>query len=119
MARATMHSHTRPSAPDQEDAFNAWYDEVHLPQVMDRIPGVISAQRFRLSRTQLVADDEVPRRPYVTVYELDTDDLPRLVARLDEALRDGTLDPSDAVDSTDLGPVVHLYEPVPDASLTD
>ena len=111
MARATMHSHARPSSPDQEDAFNEWYDDVHLPQLVERIPGVVSAQRFRLSRVQLVAADEVPQRRYVTIYELETDDLRALVTRLGEALHDGTLDLSDAVDLTDLAPVVHLYEP--------
>lgn len=116
MARATMHSHTRPSTPGQEDAFNKWYDEIHLPQVVARIPGVVSAQRFRLSRAQLVAADEVPQRRYVTVYELETDDLPRLLDRLGEALRDGTLDLNDAIDLADLGPVVHFYEPVPDGA---
>lgn len=35
----------------QEDAFNEWYDNTHVPDVM-KIPGIVSAQRFRQSTYQ-------------------------------------------------------------------
>jgi len=45
--------------PD-EDAFNRWYDEEHIPERL-ACPGVLSARRFR-------AVEGGPR--YLTVYEL-------------------------------------------------
>ena len=34
-----------PTTPDQEDAYNNWYDHQHMPDVL-RVPGFESAQRF-------------------------------------------------------------------------
>jgi hypothetical protein len=33
--------------PGQQDEFNEWYGNVHLPEVL-AMPGVVSAQRFDL-----------------------------------------------------------------------
>lgn len=48
--------------PDDEAAFNQWYDHEHLPAVL-RCPGFHSARRF-------VADGPEGRR-YLTQYEID------------------------------------------------
>ena len=37
-------------APDDETAFNAWYDIEHVP-ALARVPGVLSARRFRAGST--------------------------------------------------------------------
>ncbi|NED90919.1 hypothetical protein G3I76_63920, partial [Streptomyces sp. SID11233] len=50
--------------PGREEEFNAWYDEVHLPDVLG-VPGYTAAQRF-VARTGL--HDEVPEHRYVAVY---------------------------------------------------
>ena len=34
--------------PEQEDAFNRWYDEDHMPKALNRFPGVISGRRYRI-----------------------------------------------------------------------
>lgn len=112
MPRGMLVAAVSPTSADTEKAFNTWYDEVHIPQVVERIPGVVSGRRLRLSETQLVPAEELPQRRYLTVYELDTDDLPALVARLGAALGDGTLDLTDAIDLGELGPVLHFYENV-------
>ena len=36
-------------APDAETEFNAWYDTEHVP-ALGRVPGVLSARRFRAAR---------------------------------------------------------------------
>lgn len=89
MARAQLIAYVSPSSPQQEEAFNEWYDEVHLPQVVERIPGVIGGSRFRLAPAQLVSAADLPAHRYLSVYELDTDDLQALANRLAEALGDG------------------------------
>lgn len=66
-------------APGKEQEFARWYDEQHIPDLM-RLPGLVSAQRFRLSALQ----QKAPPFPqtYLAIYELDTDDLEGFNAEL-------------------------------------
>jgi len=34
--------------PEQEDAFNRWYDEDHMPKALNRFPGAISGRRLKI-----------------------------------------------------------------------
>lgn len=34
--------------PEQEYAFNRWYDEDHMPKALNRFPGVISGRRYKI-----------------------------------------------------------------------
>jgi len=34
--------------PEDEDAFNRWYDEDHMPKALNRFPGVISGRRYKI-----------------------------------------------------------------------
>lgn len=111
MARAQLIAYTSPSSPEQEEAFNKWYEQVHIPQVVERIPGVVGGHRLRLATAQIAPASGLPSRRYMAVYELDTDDLQALANRLAEALGDGTLDLTDAIDMTEFAPVMHFYEP--------
>lgn len=70
------------NAAEGEDAeFNRWYDEQHLPDML-RIDHVEAAQRFRLDGVAVGAA-EFPWR-YFTLYELDTDDVPAVLAAIGE-----------------------------------
>ena len=76
--------------PGQETAFNDWYTDVHLPEVLS-IQGFLSAQRFTLNEAQVQPDQS---QSYLAIYEIDTDHVP---ATLD--LRKATwLNMSDAID---------------------
>lgn len=67
--------------PGQEKAFNDWYTDVHLADVL-RLPGVVAAQRFRMSDTQ--------HRPgpfeyaYMAIYEIESDDIQITLDKLSE-----------------------------------
>jgi hypothetical protein len=69
----------------KEATYNDWYDNRHLPDVLD-VPGFVSAQRFRLSDTQRAAGP-FPWR-YLALYEIETDDLKQTLATL--GARSGT-----------------------------
>lgn len=99
-----------PRSTADESAFDEWYDTVHIPQVVEVVPGVVSGQRFVLSATQLggVAP-EVPRRR-MTIYEVEADQVAEAVSGLGAALRDGTLGQSDLIDRTLTPPEVVVYE---------
>jgi hypothetical protein len=68
-----------------EGEFNDFYSNRHIPDVLD-VPGVKSAQRFRL------ADAQRMKAPspfgYLAVYEIETDDLKGLADEI--ARRSGT-----------------------------
>jgi antibiotic biosynthesis monooxygenase (ABM) superfamily enzyme len=49
-------------APEQEAAFNRWYSEEHVPQVL-QFPGLVSARRYRA----LEGEDKFR---YMAVYEV-------------------------------------------------
>ncbi|MEV0341838.1 hypothetical protein AB0H49_22710 [Nocardia sp. NPDC050713] len=100
-----------PASADVEGEFNRWYDEIHIPQVIEHVPGVVRARRYRLSKEQLLPAEALPVRRYMTVYDIETDDLQGSADRLGEALADGTLDMSAAVDMSESGgPLLHYYE---------
>lgn len=69
----------------KETTYNDWYDNRHLPDVLD-VPGFVSAQRLRLSDTQRAAGP-FPWR-YLALYEIETDDLAGTLATL--GARSGT-----------------------------
>lgn len=113
MSQATFFAYSNPVTPDREAEFNRWYDEVHLPQILQRVPGIVAARRYRISDTQLESG-ATPPRVYLTVYEAEAhspDTIPDILNRLTRALGDGTLDLSDALDLSKLPPVLHVYEP--------
>jgi hypothetical protein len=91
--------------PGSDAAFNAWYSNRHVHDVV-KIPGFVSAQRFRWAPT---AGAEVPKFRYFAQYELQSNDVAASVAELYR--RNGTplLPSSDAMD-----PNVYfaVYEPI-------
>lgn len=52
--------------PSVEDAWNSWYDTVHLPEIAE-CPGFRSAQRY-------VATEPDGSRAYLSVYEIEGDE---------------------------------------------
>ncbi len=67
MAKYLLLAMNGPTEPALETTYNRWYDEVHLPDLLE-VPGVTSARRFK------VIQGNVPW-PYVAAYEIETDDL--------------------------------------------
>lgn len=61
---------------DEDDAFNKWYDNTGIPQVLD-VPGVVAAQRYAISEVNVPDDQELPAvlppptHRYMVIYELD------------------------------------------------
>jgi hypothetical protein len=63
----------------REDEYNAWYDGVHLVDVL-KIPGVVAARRFRVAPSQHRAAP-APWK-YCATYELETDDIGAVAGEL-------------------------------------
>ena len=79
-------------APEKEEAFNRWYNEDHLPKVLERVPGVLSGRRFKI-----VEGEE--KYPFMALYEFEryealeaamkTEQIKQLVQEYDEAFGKG------------------------------
>jgi hypothetical protein len=60
----------------KDDAFNKWYDDDHVGDVLD-VPGVVAARRYDLAPMKLPEGDDLPAHlpppphRYLAVYELD------------------------------------------------
>ena len=116
-------------APGREDEFNAWYDNFHLPEALEKIAGRVAAQRYRLTdaqrRDQWLA--AVPGRPpgtdqrepdqwlpwrYLALYELEGDDVAALQAADAQVRVGGELTPGNGV--VDATFAVWLFSALPD-----
>jgi hypothetical protein len=69
------------SQPGRDDEFNDWYNDVHLPDVL-KVTGFTAAQRFKLSGLQ--RGGESAKHKYLTVYEIDTDDIAAVMKELSQ-----------------------------------
>ena len=78
------------AASGQDEQFQRWYDEVHLPDVL-AVPGFVRAQRFVAVPS---VHGESPAHRYLAVYELETDDLPVALQALRSAARQMELSPA-------------------------
>lgn len=64
--------------PGDDDAFNAWYNDVHVPDILD-VPGFTAAQRFRFVDHPALGD--YPFR-YLAIYEVAADQVEAAFAEM-------------------------------------
>ncbi len=79
--KALLVVYTEPSTAGHEAAYNRWYTEEHLPDVL-AVPGYVRATRYRA----IPGDCVIPQR-YLSLYELDVADRAGLQAVSDEHMR--------------------------------
>jgi hypothetical protein len=96
MARHTFVVFTNPTE-GREDEFNDWYDNTHLNDVL-KVEGFVAAQRFKLAQTDPA--QEFPHR-YLSLYEIESDDLGKVTQALSEAGDSGAMLISESLDRPD------------------
>ncbi len=107
MPKAILVVESQPSEASREDEYVAWYRDVHIPEVL-AVPGFRSAARYKLRAAGgLAADPAEPR--YVTVYQIEADDVGAPVKELGARSAAGLTTRSDAM-QMDPRPTVRLYE---------
>ena len=62
MANALMIVEARPASAEDEKAFHDWYDNTHIPELL-QVPGFVSARRLR------AADGDT----FLAIYEVEGD----------------------------------------------
>jgi hypothetical protein len=97
MAKGIILVESRPSSPDRDQAYNTWYDEVHLGELV-ALDGFVSARRLR------PVDGD---GPYVALYEVEGDNLQAILDNM--VANAGQLHMSDAL-QFDPPPIMRLLE---------
>ncbi|KPM51074.1 hypothetical protein CcI49_10115 [Frankia sp. CcI49] len=107
MAKGVFVVQSHPVSPEREDEFNKWYSEEHIPDILE-IPGFVSAKRYRLRDAgHLTADPAA--RAYLTVYEIEADDLGAPLLEMAARSAEGRVRRSSSV-QVDPPPVRSFYE---------
>lgn len=85
------------SAPKEgRDAeYNEWYDTIHMAEICS-LPGVVSGRR--LAATPIAIPS--PGAKYVTLYEVETDDIGSVMAEMGRRSQSGEQTPTDSLDRT-------------------
>jgi hypothetical protein len=97
-----------PASPEQDAEFNKWYDDEHLPEMLS-LAGFTAARRYRLRETATAA---APAHGYLTIYEVEADDLDAALAAMRARPRGAT---TDAL-SLDPPPLVLFYDLIAEAT---
>jgi hypothetical protein len=106
---------TNPTTAAQEPEFNKWYDEQHLADVIN-VPGFTGARRFRLASTQFQFNTQQQEHRYLAMYEIETDDIARVMEDLASRVGTPEVVMVDAVDMSRLdAPVFEEITPRVDA----
>ena len=97
MARYILVAHTEP-VEGREAEFHDWTDNVHIPQIaaLDGVDACVT-QRFRM------IDRPAPfreTRRYLTIYDVETNDIERVADAVDAAIAGKAFTLSDAFDGT-------------------
>ena len=86
MARYILLALNGPTAGEgDEQLYLNWYDEVHIPAIR-KIDGITSAKRFKVMRGKVPGE----LWPYLTMYQIDTDNLSRVSAELNKVMQMST-----------------------------
>lgn len=79
-------------APEKEEAYNCWYNEEHLPRVLERLPGILSGHRYKIIEGeqdyQFLALYEFESYEAVDAA-LNSDAIKQLAQEYDEAFSEG------------------------------
>jgi hypothetical protein len=92
--------------PGREDAYNDWYDNIHLAEVI-AVEGFVAAQRFKIVD---VAGNAPGASRYLAIYEIEADDPRAVIDRLMAIGTTGGMVLSDALDQESARTI--LYQPI-------
>ncbi|MER5628421.1 hypothetical protein ABT061_46125 [Streptosporangium sp. NPDC002544] len=106
MPKALALMFTDVSAPGDEAAFNEWYRDTHLPEVLAQVPGIVGASRY-VAAPESVADMPGGRR-YLAVYRIEADDPRVVMTTLRERIADGSIGITETL-RTDPPPLSLVY----------
>lgn len=102
--KALLLVHTNAAGPEHEAEFNTWYEQVHIPQLLESVPGIVRATRYSASPSGPPTEHR-----YLAIYEIEAENPASVLHDIGEAAAAGKLDMSPAMDGQP--PMMALYEP--------
>jgi hypothetical protein len=101
MAKGIMYVESMPVSPDREADYHNWYNDTHLAEIV-AVDGIVSARRFApIDGTG----------PFISIYELDCDDLEGAEQRLAELGQSGKMSSLQYL-QLDPPPVTRVYREI-------
>lgn len=79
---------TNPISEDRLEEYLEWYQNDHIPKVL-QIPGFVNANVYKASAARPANSDALAKFSYVTIYEVESEDLSESFRLLGEASRAG------------------------------
>ena len=92
----------------REDEYNDWYDNRHMDDVLS-IPGFVRVQRFEDAAS---LSTESSGFKYLSIYEIDSDDIAETIGKLTAAAGTSRLPISEALDTNVSAFVYRAWGPV-------
>jgi hypothetical protein len=92
----------------RDDDYNHWYDTIHFQDICD-IPGVKSGRRFEATPIAMGPAGQ----PYLSIFEIETDDPGAFAAELGKRSADGTMRQSDALDPSSVALWIYQQHDIP------
>lgn len=99
-----------PKGAETEAEFNAWYDDVHIPQVRAAVPSITAVHRYRTAAISAGAQPGQSPHLYLAVYELDSADVEAAAAALGAGVANGRIAMTSALDLEQAPPVSQFYQ---------
>lgn len=109
MAHALLLVFADAASPADEAEFNTWYRDVHIPEILAQVPGIVGADRY-LAAPDSAAGPPGGRR-YLAVYRIEADDPSAVAATLQARVADGSIRLTPAL-QTDPPPLSLIYLPL-------
>jgi hypothetical protein len=79
------------NCPDgAEEAFDRWYDQEHLPDVL-AVSGFVSATRGRNAPGNVLADAAALVHRFLAIYEIESEDVGAALSELKARVEDGRI----------------------------
>jgi len=104
MTQALLLAWASPADDASAEAFEAWYEDVHIPQVREAIPSISSVRRYVLTDPATG-----PGQRFLAIYAMDDTDIAAAADALSEGVRSGRIEISSAMDFAAAPPVTEWY----------
>lgn len=116
MPRGVLLVMTKPVDSQSEDAYNDWYDNVHLADVL-KLAGYTAARRYKpVPNPEGVDSTGAIDWTYLALYEVEADDLRAAHSHLLAAAEGGELPLTEAL-QMEPAPVVQMYEQISELTM--
>ncbi|WP_419825530.1 hypothetical protein [Sphingomonas sp.] len=110
MHKSIMIVLSKPVSQEDEEAYNRWYSDVHLAEIV-ALPGVTGAARYKIAELALPSEPSKRTQKYIAIYELTANteaELQAFVDNMNASIGAGNFDMSGPMDFNDVDAMLAL-----------